>query len=473
MLKTLGTLLVATRPWSFGASVSCCLLYAGVALSGVEVGALPQALQRVLVAVVGVLCLQGGANVLNSYVDFRSGVDSKEHADDRTLVDGHLTGGSALGLSGALFAGGVWLTWLEVQWQGPLLLPLGAAGLMVGVLYSARPFSLKYWGLGDVAVFLAFGPLLMYGVALVALGKEGVGQACSQAVSQARLPALDRVGALGYLQGVARVAFDPASLWGGMACVHREFPSLLAFSAALGLLVVQILHANNVRDMGVDRAGGVLTVARALGVQGSTLYFGALFAAAFAAAALGVLQHTGSTHLGTTAILDMYTALVEDHAQSQSLLAIPRSVLFRGGVMGSVLLLNLAPVASELVRRMGARELRTLPQACAQFATVFAIVTLVAGDFVPHPWACMALRMALSVFCLLVYQPAMVMEGNKAFHAAEFVGGGEGKGKRLAATHHRASPEVGRGDAEGDLHPPKTIKSVQRGRSRTPRNRSQ
>ena len=53
-----------------------------------------------------------------------------------------------------------------------LYLALSGAGL--AFFYSADLFSLKQHGLGDVAIFLSFGPLLMEGVAVSVTGKFSV-----------------------------------------------------------------------------------------------------------------------------------------------------------------------------------------------------------------------------------------------------------------------------------------------------------
>ena len=45
---------------------------------------------------------------------------------------------------------------------------LGYLGVFLGVM-PARIFKLAYNGLGDLAVFIGFGPLMMYGAALMQL----------------------------------------------------------------------------------------------------------------------------------------------------------------------------------------------------------------------------------------------------------------------------------------------------------------
>ena len=68
-------------------------------------------------------------------------------------------------LVAALACGGV-LLWLgrdDILW-------LGLIGAFLGAAYSLPPFSLQARGLGELAIWLAFGPLLTWGAAYAASG---------------------------------------------------------------------------------------------------------------------------------------------------------------------------------------------------------------------------------------------------------------------------------------------------------------
>lgn len=206
--------LIGLRPWSFPASLMPMLV--GVALAYREdFFDLP----LFLLTLVGGLCFHAGANLVNTYFDFQRGLDSARDSDDRTLVDNILRPRQVLAFAVAAFliGGGIggYLAW-ESGWE---ILALGAAGLALGVFYTAEPLGFKYVALGDFGIFAAFGPLLVMGAYFV------------QAEQLDWLPFL--------------------------------------FSIPLGLLVDAILHANNFRDAEADRRIGGRTLAQFLGEQGS------------------------------------------------------------------------------------------------------------------------------------------------------------------------------------------------------------
>jgi 1,4-dihydroxy-2-naphthoate octaprenyltransferase len=61
-------------------------------------------------------------------------------------------------------------------------------------------------------------------------------------------------------------------------------------SLPVGLLVAAILHANNVRDVDLDRAAGKITLATLLGRRGANAEYVVLVAGAYLAAAVLVLS---------------------------------------------------------------------------------------------------------------------------------------------------------------------------------------
>merc|ERR1711871_1597880 len=172
---------------------------------------------------------------------FRSGADVREHSDDRALVDGKVTPRTvmisattclAIGLSSGL---GLALR------RGEVLASIVIIASILCFVYTADPFSLKGVGLGDLVIFLMFGPLLMAGVALAVIGS---------------IPAV-----------------------------------ILPYSLPIGLQTTAVLHANNTRDITTDRAAGTFTWAMRLGEDMAYRWHCFLFFTSYAAAfALGFAE---------------------------------------------------------------------------------------------------------------------------------------------------------------------------------------
>lgn len=225
----LGTWWTALRPFSFPASGMSVVF--GTVLAATRCGATMNWAWFVL-SVLGMMTLHAGANLLNDATDYEKGLDEAVIPVSGAVVRGWITPGQArlgalvLMLVGA-GCGGV-LVW-AVGWP---ILAIGAVGVAIGVLYSARFAGLKYLGLGDAAVFLNFG-------ILGALGGWTV-----------------QTGTLSWLPVV--------------------------WSIPLSILVVAILHANNWRDMGGDREKECRTVANILGDRGSATYYAFLLISPFA-----------------------------------------------------------------------------------------------------------------------------------------------------------------------------------------------
>ncbi|MBM3317322.1 MAG: prenyltransferase [Candidatus Eisenbacteria bacterium] len=221
---------MATRPFAFPASIMPALLGGVVAL--VHAGARLDAL-RFLLAALGAAAVHAGANLLNDYFDYRNGVDTAatRGASRGMLVSGRMTPREVLLEAFVCWGIAAALALYFVLAVGPLLLPLIAAGLVLGAGYTAAPLRWKYRALGDACVFLAFG----VGVTLGA-----------------------------YAVQAGRLSWTP--VW---------------YSLPVGLLIWAILHANNLRDIATDRAARIRTLAMALGARGARGLYAALLAAAY------------------------------------------------------------------------------------------------------------------------------------------------------------------------------------------------
>jgi 1,4-dihydroxy-2-naphthoate octaprenyltransferase len=121
-----------------------------------------------VLAVLATLLLHLGANTANDWFDWKGGADAVNRdaippfsGGSRALPMGLITErGLLLLIVGCFALGG--LCGLGVVLLGnPWLLAIGAAGALLGFAYSAPPLRLvARRGLGELAIFLAFGPLL-------------------------------------------------------------------------------------------------------------------------------------------------------------------------------------------------------------------------------------------------------------------------------------------------------------------------
>lgn len=187
-------------------------------------------LTAVLTVLTAVL-LQVLSNLANDYGDSRHGVDSKGRVGPtRAVQSGRVTLSvmlRAVALSAVLAAAaGLFLVRLALGPAGWILigvfLVLGALAVWAAIAYTATARPYGYWGLGDLMVFVFFGPVAVLGSY--------------------------------FLQAHALDAW-----------------SILP-AAAAGLLAVGVLNINNLRDLEGDRAAGKLTVPVRLGLRRGRIY---------------------------------------------------------------------------------------------------------------------------------------------------------------------------------------------------------
>lgn len=186
-----------------------------------------------LAALLSVLGLQVGTNLANDYYDHVKGADTPDRAGPtRASASGAL---NPVAVRNAAFATfglaaliGVYLA-LHAGWP---VVAIGTAGILSGILYTAGPKPLAYVGLGDLFVFVFFGPVAVAGTVFVQTGTWELG----------------------------------ALVWG----------------LALGALATAILVVNNLRDRPTDDRAGKRTLAVRFGDRFSRLQYLALLALAFA-----------------------------------------------------------------------------------------------------------------------------------------------------------------------------------------------
>lgn len=133
---------------------------------------------RFLLTMAGVICVHLGANVANDYYDYKTGADRLNReptpfsGGSRVIPEGLVSPHAALAVAITLLGVGliVALT-LNSIIPGNKVILLGVAGILCGILYTATPVNLSYRGLGEIFLFVAFGPLTVMGAYLCQTGE--------------------------------------------------------------------------------------------------------------------------------------------------------------------------------------------------------------------------------------------------------------------------------------------------------------
>ncbi|MBW1771037.1 MAG: prenyltransferase [Deltaproteobacteria bacterium] len=132
-------------------------------------------IMRLVLSLFGVGCLHLGANLINDYYDDPGSDRINLHptpfsGGSRVIQDELMDAKTVWGMSMGFFvlgtAAGVWLALTG----RPFVAVIGLMGFLAGYLYSASPASLMSRGLGEIVIFLAFGPLITWGTYYVMSG---------------------------------------------------------------------------------------------------------------------------------------------------------------------------------------------------------------------------------------------------------------------------------------------------------------
>ncbi|MBJ7244479.1 MAG: 1,4-dihydroxy-2-naphthoate polyprenyltransferase [Solirubrobacteraceae bacterium] len=234
-LSSLQIWLIASRPRTLPAAVAPVLV--GTALAW-TVGPLDWV--AFVAASLGALFIQVGTNLSNDYSDARRGADTEDRLGPvRVTAGGLVPPKQVLFATYASFGMAVLCGIYLIIIAGPVLLLIGAASILAGVLYTGGPRPYGYEGFGEVFVFTFFG--------IVAVT--------------------------------------------GSYFVQRQALEWEAFVLAVpvGLLASAILVVNNVRDLETDRRAGKKTLAVRLGRANTRRLFAVMVALAYPTALIPTL----------------------------------------------------------------------------------------------------------------------------------------------------------------------------------------
>lgn len=203
-----------------------------------------------LVTLIGASFAHLAINVSNDIFDTLSGADeanvnpTKFSGGSRVLIYDLVTLRQLIGLAAILFgvaaAIGLYLVWVT---GSQALLLIGIAGIAVGLAYTAPPLKLVYRGLGEIAVAIGFGPIMLLGAHAVQTGSLSW-EAAVASVPVAILVALilyvneipDRTGDASAGKGTLPVRMSPAAV-----TTLYLVAALVAFAAILGGVLAGLL----------------------------------------------------------------------------------------------------------------------------------------------------------------------------------------------------------------------------------------
>jgi 1,4-dihydroxy-2-naphthoate octaprenyltransferase len=226
---------LASRPWSF--SMTAISVSVGSALGAID-GSFSWALY--LTTLIPAILLHAATNLINDYYDVKSGVDTQEVSTAQyrphPLVEGKLAAGHVKTAAYILYCLSTVIGIYLAATRGWALMWIGLTGAFASLSYTAPPLKYKYSAMGEVSVFLMWGPLMVAGAYFVQ---------CQ--------------------------AFSMDAFW---------------ISIPFGALVALVLLANNIRDINHDREKGILTLAIVLGPRKGLLLYSLLVVLAYLAIVL-------------------------------------------------------------------------------------------------------------------------------------------------------------------------------------------
>ncbi|HEU0074826.1 MAG TPA: 1,4-dihydroxy-2-naphthoate octaprenyltransferase [Dehalococcoidia bacterium] len=226
-----------------------------------------------LLALAGSVLILAGTNLATDFFDFVDGVQPGA-SFGASIQSGLLTPREVHLASIAVFLAGAACGLALVAYAGWPVLAAGVASVCAGYFYTASPIKYGRRGLGEAGVFFFMGPVIVMGSYYVQLEQ-------------------------------------------------LTWPSFYA-SLPVGLLVANILHANNLRDIENDRSRGKTTLSTLAGRPGADYMLWALVVASYAivavCAALGELGSGSLIVLASLPAAFMTVSVLKTESRALNLL---------------------------------------------------------------------------------------------------------------------------------------------------------
>ncbi len=219
--------LMAARPKTLPTAVSPVIVGSAAAAAD-RAFSFPPA----VAALTGALLLQIGVNIANDYFDYIKGVDGVDRLGPLRVTQGGLLSPGAVWKGLLAVIGMVCLVggYLIAEGGTPIAV-IGACAVGSLLAYSGGPFPLASHGLGDLFVFVFYGPVAVCGTYWVQ--------------------------------------------------AHALHTGVILLSYPVGFLITAVLVVNNFRDIPTDRRSGKQTLAVMLGPPGTQLLYRLVIGAAY------------------------------------------------------------------------------------------------------------------------------------------------------------------------------------------------
>ena len=227
--------MIALRPWSFSASLTPVLLGSVLAYKNMDSGKNPFNFLIFILSLISALCVHGAGNLVNTYYDYKNGIDNENTTSDRTLVDKLLKPEDITKFGVVLYLFGS-LSFFSMLFLSPareeILAFIYFGGLSLSFMYTGG-IGFKYMALGDLIIIITFGPITVLFAYISQLGSYSEHE----------------------------------------NILYELYLKPLLFALPLALNTEAILHSNNARDLSYDKKSGIVTLAIYLGFTGSYILY--------------------------------------------------------------------------------------------------------------------------------------------------------------------------------------------------------
>ncbi len=228
---------MAIRPRTLPASIAGVVMGISLAILNQQFRWIP----ALAALIIGIL-LQIGSNLANDVYDFHRGADTPERmGPTRVTTAGILTPRQVKTGMAVVFGLAAILGIFLYLTSGWIVLIIGVSAILSAILYTGGPYPLGYHGLGDLFVFIYFGLAAVCGTY--------------------------------YVQA------------------NTVTPVVWLMAVPIGLIIVDLLVVNNLRDIKTDAMVGKKTMAVRIGVRWTKVEYITLMVIAYLIIPLGIMLH--------------------------------------------------------------------------------------------------------------------------------------------------------------------------------------